>query len=345
MSSFLQINLNCCKAANALALQQAVESNVAFLIVSEPCPTRVSTWFYDALGKAAIACLRGHPVDVILKRLLTSGAGVIVEWMASMGLELALHKSEAMVITNSRTHNDMRITIKGTEIATVPCIKYLGIHLDAKLNFTTHAMYVSAKASKVAANLARILPNISQAKPRKRRLLSGVVHSILLYGAPVWADRMSQSGIRELGKCQRRIALRVASAYCSVSADAVLVIADIPPIDLLAKERMECFNHTQLGTERDPNRTSLLNSWQARWESSIKGRWTFQLIPDLKLWFQRSHGEVNFHMTQALSGHGCFSSYLHRIGKLDSPACWYCEAPSDDALHTLFFCDAWYSRR
>jgi hypothetical protein len=65
MSNFLQINLNCCKAANALALQQAVESNVAFLIVSEPCPTRVSTWFYDALGKAAIACLRGHPVDVI----------------------------------------------------------------------------------------------------------------------------------------------------------------------------------------------------------------------------------------------------------------------------------------
>jgi hypothetical protein len=133
---------------------------------------------------------RGKDV-CILERLLTSGAGVIVEWMASMGLELALHKSEAMVITNSKTHNDMRITIKGTEIATVPCIKYLGIHLDAKLNFTTHAMYVSAKASKVAANLARILPNISQAKPRKRRLLSGVVHSILLYGAPVWADRMS----------------------------------------------------------------------------------------------------------------------------------------------------------
>jgi len=140
---------------------------------------------------------RGKDV-CILERLLTSDAGVIVEWMASMGLELALHKSEAMVITNSKTHNDMRITIKGTEIATVPCIKYLGIHLDAKLNFTTHAMYVSAKASKVAANLARILPNISQAKPRKRRLLSGVVHSILLYGAPVWADRMSQSRVRQV---------------------------------------------------------------------------------------------------------------------------------------------------
>ncbi|KAF0771025.1 Uncharacterized protein FWK35_00012646, partial [Aphis craccivora] len=57
--------------------------------------------------------------------------------------------------------------------------------------FTTHVMHVTAKAGKVASNLARILSNISSAKPRKRRLLSGVVHSILLYGAPVWAGRMS----------------------------------------------------------------------------------------------------------------------------------------------------------
>ncbi|KAF0770909.1 Retrovirus-related Pol polyprotein from type-1 retrotransposable element R1, partial [Aphis craccivora] len=47
----------------------------------------------------------------------------------------------------------------------------------------------------------------------------------------------------------------------------------------------------------------------------------------------------------ALSGHGCFASYLHSIGKLQSPACWFCGAPTDDAHHTLFVCDAWQSRR
>lgn len=69
-------------------------------------------------------------------------------------------------------------------------MKYLGIHLDTKLNFTTHAMHVTTKADEVASNLARVLLNISETKHRKRRLLSGVVHSILLYGAPVWAGRM-----------------------------------------------------------------------------------------------------------------------------------------------------------
>lgn len=153
------------------------------------------------------------------------------------------------------------------------------------------------------------------------------------------------SGIKELAKCQRRIALRVASAYRSVSADAVLVIAGIPPIDLLAKERLDLFNQKQSGSQRDTDRSKLLDAWQYRWEASTKGRWTAQLIPDLRPWFRRSFGEINFHINRALSGHVCFSSYLRRIGKLASPVCWYCDAPLDDAHHTLFICDAWYGRR
>lgn len=45
-----------------------------------------------------------------------------------------------------------------------------------------------------------------------------------------------------------------------------------------------------------------------------------------------------------MTGHGCFSSYLHRIGKLTSPECWYCGSLVDDAFHTLFQCDAWHHR-
>ncbi|KAL4148054.1 hypothetical protein QTP88_002358 [Uroleucon formosanum] len=287
-------------------------------LLREHLPTGVD---FLAYADDVVLVARGKDVCA-LERLLTAGAGVVVKWMADMGLELTIHKSEVMIITNTRRHNDIRISIEGIEINTVSSLKYL-----------------------VASNLARILPNINQAKPRKRRLLSGVIHSILLYSTPVWAGRMSQFGIKEMGKCQRRIALRVASAYRSVSADAFLVIADIPPFDLLAKERLDSFNHKHTGTQCDVDRTKLLDGWQARWEASTKGRWTYQLISDLRTWFRRSFGETNFHLTQALSGHGCFSSYLHRIGKLASPACWYCDGPTDDAHHTLFMCDAWHGRR
>lgn len=55
--------------------------------------------------------------------------------------------------------------------------------------------------------------------------------------------------------------------------------------------------------------------------------------------------EVTFYITQALSGHGCFTSYLHRFGKADYLACVFCEYGDDNAEHTLFYCDAWHIAR
>lgn len=62
-------------------------------------------------------------------------------------------------------------------------------------------------------------------------------------------------------------------------------------------------------------------------------------------WHDRKHGEVCFHLSQALSCHGCFAKYLHRFGKLESPECWFCGHTEDDVHHTIFSCDAWYARR
>lgn len=70
-----------------------------------------------------------------------------------------------------------------------------------------------------------------------------MVHSIILYEAPIWAPAMRQKGKSELAKVQRRTALRVASEYCTISADAILVIANMPPIDLMAMERHNIFEN------------------------------------------------------------------------------------------------------
>jgi hypothetical protein len=184
------------------------------------------------------------------------------------------------------------------------------------------------------------MPNISAAKARKRRLLSNVVHSILLYGAPVWAQDMSKSGWTALLKIQRRICLRVASAYCTVSGEALGVLSGIPPLDIMATERRNIHDHR--GNQQTEE---ALHTWQTRWNNSPKGRWTYSLIRDLNTQTKRKHGTTNFHLTQVLSGHGCFAEYLHSFGKLNSPECWYCGHPSDDAMHSIFICDAWHQIR
>lgn len=138
--------------------------------------------------------------------------------------------------------------------------------------------------------------------------------------------------------------LRVISAYCTVSRDAVGVIAGIAPIDLMAKERKRVYQERK-NQHRPPADEDTMAEWQGRWQERNMDKWTYRFIPDIKRWTNRRHGEVNLHLTQALSGHGCFAEYLNRFGKLDSPECWYCGYHYDDAFHTVFACDAWHGQR
>ncbi|XP_077301538.1 uncharacterized protein LOC143922190 [Arctopsyche grandis] len=104
---------------------------------------------------------------------------------------------------------------------------------------------------------------------------------------------------------QRRSALRVVSAYRTVSEDAALVLAGTPPVNLLAVERKA----THGGLKRSEARDATMIQWQQRWESATRGRWTQRLV-----------GDLNYHLTQLLAGHGCFGTYLHKIRKEATPS-------------------------
>lgn len=69
------------------------------------------------------------------------------------------------------------------------------------------------------------------------------------------------------------------------------------------------------------------------------------MIPTLEAWTEREHGEINYHLTQALSGHGCYNDYLHRFAKRGDSHCDHCPALIDNAEHTLFECNGWHNRR
>ena len=107
-----------------------------------------------------------------------------------------------------------------------------------------------------------------------------------------------------------------------MSTSAVLVLANFPPIHLLAEERKETF---QLRKEltcltnlqevarakeaiRKDGRRRLVEKWQTRWHGDQSGRWTHCLISELATWLDRKHGQIGFYLAQALSGHGFFNA-------------------------------------
>lgn len=222
--------------------------------------------------------------------------------------------------------------------------------IDHRLNFKEHLTYASGKAGSVAAALTRILSNTRGPRQTRRKIIVTVVRSILLYAAPIWAEATRFSSyLRSMESVYRICALRVCSAFRTVSSDAALVIAGTPPIDLLANENVT-YDSLPLelpkSSKRRIARDRSVAVWQRRWDASQNGRWTHRLIPNLELWLNRRHGEVDYYLTQILTGHGCFKSYLHRFKHDENPFCSFCAGSViEDAEHVFFICPKFNAER
>lgn len=185
--------------------------------------------------------------------------------------------------------------------------------------------------------LGRLMPNIGGPLASKRRILACVAHSQLLYAAPVWHFAISKGYIRQkLKAIHRKLNLKICSAYRTVSTEALNVISGVPPIHLLVEERRERYK----GTSKLEARSILMIEWQKEWDLDRYGRWTHDLIPDINIWLDRSFGETDYFLTQALTGHGCFNNNLHKRERSTSNLCMYCKEV-DSVEHTLFLCNEW----
>lgn len=273
----------------------------------------------------------------------------ISAWMVGRWMHLAPTKTEIVVLTKKRIDPIVSFRIGEELVESKPAAKYLGVMIDSKLTFGQHMRQTANKAMVMVANLSRIMANTNGPKSNKRRLLMTTVQSSLLYGAEVWGDRMQLEWYRKgLASVQRRAALRVACAYRTVSEAAVLVIAGVIPIGLLAIERKAIYGR-RAETERKSlvreERARTISKWQESWSRESTGRWTARLVPQIEPWISRKHGEVNYYVTQFLSGHGCFRAYLHKVGRVETPECLYCGNGRDDAEHVLFHCARWAAGR
>ncbi|XP_060525270.1 uncharacterized protein LOC132701405 [Cylas formicarius] len=76
----------------------------------------------------------------------------------------------------------------GTSIETKPEIKYLGVFIDQGTTLKKHIVNTCKKAEASATALIRLMPKLDGPTSAKRRLLSTVTHSIMLYAAPSWSE-------------------------------------------------------------------------------------------------------------------------------------------------------------
>jgi len=281
----------------------------------------------------------------LLEQIVNPVLSDVADWMLGNGLALAPEKSECVMLTRKNSYRTPDFHLQGVPVPVKRDVRYLGVRLDTRLSFVQHAISVAAGAKAAATAIGRLMPNLGGPSQSKRSLLMSVVQSRLLYGASVWAD--SVRGVRKpeeaLLQAQRTAALRVARCYRTVSDMAALVLAKMPPAPLLAVSKKFMAKAKKSGnaiSKAEADR-EVVRQWQALWDTTKKAAWTRRLIPDVRRWWHDGPRTVSFHMAQVLTGHGCFQRYLFSRARAHSPACVHCQAPEDDAEHTVFVCPFW----
>lgn len=169
-------------------------------------------------------------------------ADKIKEWLDHAGLVLAESKTEIMLMNRKRTENlSFRI---GTQlIAASPSLKYLGVTLDTGKNFREHIKNSTNKGIRTMAALAGLMTNLGPAKKFGRKLYYSILESVVLYGAPVWAEEARTSQNRKLLVRTQKLGLgRVASAYRTVPLETLCTITGTLPWEFLVQERREIFH-------------------------------------------------------------------------------------------------------
>jgi hypothetical protein len=284
----------------------------------------------------------------------------IAEWAKQNKLTISREKSVFMINKSPPRahHRDIKLRVEGAQIKKVDGHKYLGVMVDPKLNFQANAAYTLKKAGRTTMGLRRMVwRNWGQETALAlRAIYRGAILPILSYASRVWIDRLHTTKVhRKYQAAYGQVARLVTQSYASVSTEAAGVLAGLLPVDLelekqncvreLRKGRGALFHNELITPEMFDSVAHAAaymsikaeDVWQDRWNESVKGRTTFEFLPNVTTdWEQLPR--VNFKRTQVLTGHGEFACHLLRIGKREDEECDACVGETDDPIHRILDC-------
>ncbi|XP_018392975.1 PREDICTED: uncharacterized protein LOC108772028 [Cyphomyrmex costatus] len=248
------------------------------------------------------------------------------------------------------------------EVLLKDSLKYLGVIIDSRFTFEQHFVKVGEKARKTVGKLSGILPNVEGPNSLVRRLHASVIDSITLYAAPVWIDKVEKNKKiqRALNQLQRRIACRIIRGYRTICYVTFTLLAGTVPLIMKARmyakvydeiKEVKAGGNTHIDTRvtkriRIRAKARMFRKWY-EWihtPGNSGGEVGMAIRPTLTIWSEKKVA-MSYHLTQILTGHGCFGQYLCHIQKESTKRCWHCPSALNTATHTIVECSAWTRER
>ena len=167
----------------------------------------------------------------------------VTDWFARCGLRTDPEKTEFITFYNPRrsanligsppSHIALRNAVNG-EI-TVPrstCVRYLGIYLHYKLNWTTHVRTMANRARSTIRALHILGNSVRGLDYANWRLaFNAIILPVLTYGAPIWASGNCPKYLTNIAQVAQNDALRrIAGCFHTTPVDPLHHLLAILPI-------------------------------------------------------------------------------------------------------------------
>ena len=230
------------RKANAGVPQGSCLSPTLFNIYTNDLPTnsnsRVSlfaddTMFYCSNHNARFASLQ-----------LQKQVNLASDWFKKWRLRINESKTIAILFGRTKTTNIKNIQLNNIQIPWSRCVKYLGVTIDHKLNFSTHASNIVKKATQIRGLLYSILNKKSPIPTRtKLNLFKMYIIPILTYAGEAWAPFISTSTWRKIEAVQT-IGIRIILGQPSIVKNSILLHTTgfIPIKHLIKKYALATFH-------------------------------------------------------------------------------------------------------
>lgn len=211
-----QVRVNSClserRPMRAGVPQGAILSPLLFNIFCHDIPVNESL-LTASYADDTLLMSQGSDLEFAIEQL-QMGLDTVAEWFRRWGLRLNPGKTEAKTFGLRRLDTDTqtKLTLNNAQIPwkrTDEPVKYLGLHLDTKLQWNAH---INKKLNAAHSRLAQLYPLLNRHSSLKhactKTLYTGLLRPLLTYACPVWAG-LTKTQLTKLQRFENKV-LRLA---------------------------------------------------------------------------------------------------------------------------------------
>ena len=180
-----------------------------------------------------VICTTGREL-LTASELMQNALSKVERWCKNVGLSVNPNKAETMLFTNKRLVSMCPLTLFKKPIPLKSKVKYLGVHIDNKLNWKNHIETKINKCTGLLLQCNRVTGVKWGVHPRYIFwIFNAIIKPIFLHGVIVWWKFSEpDDNQRYLSRLNRLASSIMTNAFKTTPTAALEYLLDLPPIHL-----------------------------------------------------------------------------------------------------------------